>query len=134
MIRRPPRSTLFPYTTLFRSRAPPPPRSTSWVRGSVAARRPLREHLLIQLLVARHDAIGGKLERACGSGMLQALVFRRVLQNAQGTLGHRGDVAWRHEETGLAVLDDLGKSARGARNDRHGTRHCLEGGEPEGLR
>src|SRR5258707_11684183 len=32
MIRRPPRSTLFPYTTLFRSRwpsgAPPPPRRT----------------------------------------------------------------------------------------------------------
>src|SRR2546430_12689279 len=26
MIRRPPRSTLFPYTTLFRSRAPPCPR------------------------------------------------------------------------------------------------------------
>src|SRR5256885_2810094 len=26
MIRRPPRSTLFPYTTLFRSRFPPPPR------------------------------------------------------------------------------------------------------------
>src|SRR3712207_7777817 len=25
MIRRPPRSTLFPYTTLFRSRAPPAP-------------------------------------------------------------------------------------------------------------
>src|SRR5438270_6212840 len=25
MIRRPPRSTLFPYTTLFRSRPPPPP-------------------------------------------------------------------------------------------------------------
>src|SRR2546422_1342241 len=36
MIRRPPRSTLFPYTTLFRSRcrpctpeAPPPPRSSA---------------------------------------------------------------------------------------------------------
>src|SRR3712207_8273043 len=27
MIRRPPRSTLFPYTTLFRSRTPTPPRS-----------------------------------------------------------------------------------------------------------
>src|SRR5258708_24694104 len=26
MIRRPPRSTLFPYTTLFRSRSPPVPR------------------------------------------------------------------------------------------------------------
>src|SRR3989475_5453482 len=30
MIRRPPRSTLFPYTTLFRS-TPPPPRSSSRV-------------------------------------------------------------------------------------------------------
>src|SRR2546425_4842728 len=32
MIRRPPRSTLFPYTTLFRSRVPPrsPMRSTSF--------------------------------------------------------------------------------------------------------
>src|SRR5258707_1010933 len=29
MIRRPPRSTLFPYTTLFRSRRPPAPRSGS---------------------------------------------------------------------------------------------------------
>src|SRR3989442_10221154 len=29
MIRRPPRSTLFPYTTLFRSQAPPPARGTS---------------------------------------------------------------------------------------------------------
>src|SRR5688572_31618148 len=27
MIRRPPRSTLFPYTTLFRSKSPPPSRS-----------------------------------------------------------------------------------------------------------
>src|SRR2546422_3297649 len=33
MIRRPPRSTLFPYTTLFRSRAP------RWVVASVTARR-----------------------------------------------------------------------------------------------
>src|SRR3712207_7814951 len=39
MIRRPPRSTLFPYTTLFRSQlagprsasdSPPPPRQSSW--------------------------------------------------------------------------------------------------------
>src|SRR3712207_8650206 len=34
MIRRPPRSTLFPYTTLFRSRRLPSP-----VRGSTRARR-----------------------------------------------------------------------------------------------
>src|SRR6266404_5331831 len=30
MIRRPPRSTLFPYTTLFRSRSYPPPRRHHW--------------------------------------------------------------------------------------------------------
>src|SRR3712207_7696225 len=33
MIRRPPRSTLFPYTTLFRSLRPSPPLRTSQVRG-----------------------------------------------------------------------------------------------------
>src|SRR5437764_7369907 len=38
MIRRPPRSTLFPYTTLFRS-APTPPR---WGRGCSAGWRPRR--------------------------------------------------------------------------------------------
>src|SRR5216683_6297787 len=30
MIRRPPRSTLFPYTTLFRSRWPEPPPHSQW--------------------------------------------------------------------------------------------------------
>src|SRR3712207_7600996 len=40
MIRRPPRSTLFPYTTLFRSRArPTPPRRTRPVRPRRRARR-----------------------------------------------------------------------------------------------
>src|SRR2546421_7550730 len=33
MIRRPPRSTLFPYTTLFRSRRPRPPDGDSESRG-----------------------------------------------------------------------------------------------------
>src|SRR3712207_7860506 len=37
MIRRPPRSTLFPYTTLFRSRRPPA-RRRGWA-GPVAPRR-----------------------------------------------------------------------------------------------
>src|SRR5260370_18085952 len=34
MIRRPPRSTLFPYTTLFRSRVPPPPSDSNLVVSS----------------------------------------------------------------------------------------------------
>src|SRR2546422_5358278 len=46
MIRRPPRSTLFPYTTLFRSRFSPPgywpPPWRSWFCRSRAARRAAR--------------------------------------------------------------------------------------------
>src|SRR5258707_11949777 len=38
MIRRPPRSTLFPYTTLFRSRMGPPPRARR--RGDANRSRP----------------------------------------------------------------------------------------------
>src|SRR5256885_10506859 len=40
MIRRPPRSTLFPYTTLFRSAAPP----CSWLQSTSAAPGPRRLH------------------------------------------------------------------------------------------
>src|SRR5258708_32055982 len=70
MIRRPPRSTLFPYTTLFRSVADPfgatPARSLShWHRGSLARRsRDLRseehtselqspDHLVCRLLLEK---------------------------------------------------------------------------------
>src|SRR5258707_8376120 len=43
MIRRPPRSTLFPYTTLFRSREPCPRRARSGFACSCLA--PIRESL-----------------------------------------------------------------------------------------
>src|SRR3712207_6865939 len=50
MIRRPPRSTLFPYTTLFRSCEEEPP--TAHRRGDHAAhpgyRRPLEERALVE--------------------------------------------------------------------------------------
>src|SRR2546426_7895314 len=39
MIRRPPRSTLFPYTTLFRSTAAPPPRESKGSGPRARARR-----------------------------------------------------------------------------------------------
>src|SRR6267378_6590410 len=43
MIRRPPRSTLFPYTTLFRSRPPSPPRPSQGP-GRRAGRARSEEH------------------------------------------------------------------------------------------
>src|SRR2546430_9700442 len=42
MIRRPPRSTLFPYTTLFRSRAPGPPAHSR--RAAIAEGRRFYSH------------------------------------------------------------------------------------------
>src|SRR2546428_9757252 len=48
MIRRPPRSTLFPYTTLFRSAAPTPAPSRA------PSRRPVEEAMHIRLLPAPH--------------------------------------------------------------------------------
>src|SRR2546427_9332599 len=63
MIRRPPRSTLFPYTTLFRSGGlHPPATSVRRVAGSgrtetafVRFRQRWRERLAIPLVVARAD-------------------------------------------------------------------------------
>src|SRR6266404_445507 len=40
MIRRPPRSTLFPYTTLFRSRPPPPEPASLCAANSTLANTP----------------------------------------------------------------------------------------------
>src|SRR5688572_32150467 len=45
MIRRPPRSTLFPYTTLFRSHGHPHPGGRGWAQGPVHAGRPRRVRL-----------------------------------------------------------------------------------------
>src|SRR3989475_11358408 len=44
MIRRPPRSTLFPYTTLFRSPEPAPLTGPRAARGTGAEDRPARVH------------------------------------------------------------------------------------------
>src|SRR5256885_7582967 len=76
MIRRPPRSTLFPYTTLFRSRwsVPPPPR---W-RSITVTRKSLAlacMGLAITPGAARADAIEDAV-RACAA---QADSLRRLL-------------------------------------------------------
>src|SRR3712207_7978146 len=53
MIRRPPRSTLFPYTTLFRSRHDPEPPGRLPDRG--AAERGRRQHRADQPLLQRQQ-------------------------------------------------------------------------------
>src|SRR3989442_9657069 len=53
MIRRPPRSTLFPYTTLFRSSAAAHPRNSASIRRNIVFNRPPSE---------RGAASGGRLK------------------------------------------------------------------------
>src|SRR3712207_8337957 len=54
MIRRPPRSTLFPYTTLFRSRLNPhQPRRTVDPEGIKELARSIETHGLLQPIVVR---------------------------------------------------------------------------------
>src|SRR5438105_10870042 len=55
MIRRPPRSTLFPYTTLFRSRSPQRP--TRATRGGPSRRRPPRSEEHTSELQSRVDLV-----------------------------------------------------------------------------
>src|SRR5216684_2825622 len=70
MIRRPPRSTLFPYTTLFRSLPPPASSGRSCLRASSRAPRTQRSeehtselqsrlHLVCRLLLEKKKADGG---------------------------------------------------------------------------
>src|SRR6266403_4077329 len=57
MIRRPPRSTLFPYTTLFRSPPAAAGARTPWtVRGTAASRRPRSEEHTSELQ-SRRDLV-----------------------------------------------------------------------------
>src|SRR5258708_17162298 len=72
MIRRPPRSTLFPYTTLFRSARREPVAQRAPVRGRGACRRDARseehtselqspDHLVCRLLLEKKKIDGHKL-------------------------------------------------------------------------
>src|SRR5258708_31334755 len=60
MIRRPPRSTLFPYTTLFRSRAPS--RLDHEIEAGFAAQGPAQRELVAVQEVALVGRLAGKVE------------------------------------------------------------------------
>src|SRR3989475_7936583 len=68
MIRRPPRSTLFPYTTLFRSRG-------AWRAPAAEGRpRPLRD-----ITMEPHDRVRtgiGELDRVLGGGVVRGSLVR----------------------------------------------------------
>src|SRR5438128_10838967 len=91
------------------------------------------QHVLVHLLVARHDAVGRELQRAAGGGVAHAGLERTVAQHPEAVGDHRFDVPRRCEEARLSVHDDLGEAAHGAGEDRHVPRHRLEGRKAETL-
>src|SRR5260370_19901439 len=88
MIRRPPRSTLFPYTTLFRSRRGAPAADGAEYGSDPRCRRPPRD---ARLVVARH--VGGISERSEEhTSELQShlnLVCRLLLEKKKIHKGHQ---------------------------------------------
>src|SRR2546422_8550794 len=92
MIRRPPRSTLFPYTTLFRSRAPVMIQSPSYMRipGNPTAAAPLircpRPSPIHTLRVVRREPASARSEEHTSE--LQSrlhLVCRLLLEKKKKT-------------------------------------------------
>src|SRR2546421_6800258 len=81
MIRRPPRSTLFPYTTLFRSRARRVERAR--LRLDDAARRGRREARADHLRLV--GARGGREHQDCGGGGERELHVRKMTRDRKST-------------------------------------------------
>src|SRR2546430_11935738 len=63
MIRRPPRSTLFPYTTLFRSEGVDDRRFGEWADDVDVDRTDLGDTLVAQIVARRFDVFSGTTER-----------------------------------------------------------------------
>src|SRR3712207_7044030 len=87
MIRRPPRSTLFPYTTLFRSRPRVPARHRPAVDPEQQRRRVLGRRALGQDQPRLHpDAIGRSEEHTSELQSRQYLVCRLLLEKKNTTI------------------------------------------------
>src|SRR3989454_1409113 len=113
------------------ARTPAAATSRLWIRTSRS--RSVTQHVLVHLLVARHDAVGRELERPAGGGVPHPGLQRAVAQHPEAVGDHRLDIPLGREEARLPVHDYLGEAAHGAGEDRDGARHRLERRETERL-
>src|SRR2546426_4428316 len=93
MIRRPPRSTLFPYTTLFRSRARWPPRRTPAARRARASPRRTRQARRRRADAGRSEEHTSELQSPCN--LVCRLLLEKKKNNNQEYQPHVPD----HETT-----------------------------------
>src|SRR3712207_5813569 len=112
MIRRPPRSTLFPYTTLFRSSAVTLPVARHFERAretklsSAAALRTKKSQAGKELFQSSGRVCNGAEARTLDGGVFGASVRGRV----RGGVAGRGDPAGRRA---VAARDDADEVRRG---------------------
>src|SRR2546426_10078332 len=128
MIRRPPRSTLFPYTTLFRSRRDCLAGTPQFdPLESLAGVEQLAETALREQLTGDEYPGGAGWERAGGRGVRQARIVREH--------GHSGQVAGCQEPAaGLVSYDDLVRSREGHGRDGAGEEPRQGAGHTPGQR
>src|SRR5882724_3431059 len=100
------------------ARTPAAATSRLWTRTSRG--RSVTQHVLVHLLVARHDAVGRELERPAGGGIAHPRLKRTVAQQAEAVGDHGLDVPLR-------------EAAHGSREDRHAARHRFERRKTERL-
>src|SRR2546422_3058838 len=136
MIRRPPRSTLFPYTTLFRSRFDPPARGAVLLQRGADLLRP--GHAVAQFLhrEPREHRLVGEWRRALacrpGVGLLeqQPLVWPRLGAHQDPLAAHlvaveiEVELAGPHSLLGVVVRDPYP-----AVPHDHGARPVVAGGD-----
>src|SRR3712207_7401535 len=86
MIRRPPRSTLFPYTTLFRSPQPRPQAAEPRPRTAEAGRRRLFRAHQLDPVVERHASLDQRSEEHTSElQSRQYLVCRLLLEKKKSS-------------------------------------------------
>src|SRR5882724_7038958 len=113
------------------ARTPTAASSRLWMRTSRSTS--VTQHVLVHLLVARHDAVGRELERAARGGIAHPRLKRTVAQQAEAVGDHGLDVPLGREEARLPVDDHLREAAHGSREDRHAARHRFERRKTERL-
>src|SRR2546430_12127878 len=116
MIRRPPRSTLFPYTTLFRSRAAGQPDGANAVRSGRVVRLPggVRAGAPVQELRGSRGVVGE--EEAQGQGVRA----RRESRRSESGSRRAGCAAGRAHRLRDSGAPTGGGDARSRRADRRG--------------
>src|SRR3712207_7728996 len=105
MIPRPPRSTLFPYTTLFRSATDPQEPAQEERRGSTAAEPPAAEHLAAAEIAAAEIAA---VARAVAVSGVRASAWAAV---TGVKAGRRAVDVVRHPEHAAQLAEDLREAA-----------------------